>query len=104
VEEYSSRSIEVIDAVTGERHALPQSVVRYRQREWALIAFDDAAMIFVRRAAFPRERLSALEYLTLVPDAPGFGLANAQVKAMAQQEVARARREIGDIRVVRDLE
>jgi hypothetical protein len=104
VEEYSGRSIEVVDAVTGERKSLPQSVVRYRQREWALIAFDDAAMIFARRAAFPPRQIAALEYLTLVPDAPGFGLVNPRLKALAQQEVARAKRDMGDLRIIQDLE
>ncbi len=104
VEEYSSRPIEMIDAVTGERKVLPQSVVRYRQRDWALIAFDDAAMVFARRAAFSPQQIAALEYLTLVPDAPGFGLDNPRLKALARQEVARAKRDLGDIRIVQELE
>jgi uncharacterized membrane protein len=103
VEEYSS-PLEVVDAVTGARKMLPQSVARYRQRDWALIAFDDAAMIFARRAAFPPQQIAALEYLTLVPDGPGFGLVNPRLKALAQQEVARAKRDLGDLRIIQDLE
>lgn len=104
VDEYTSTKIEVIDAVSGERHLLPSSLVRYRRRDWALIAFDDAAMVFARRAAFPPERLAALEYLTLVPDDPGIGYRDPTVKAEAQREIERAKREIGDIRVVQELE
>ncbi len=94
----------MIDAQSGERHLLPQSLVRYRRRDWALIAFDDAAMVFARRAAFPPERLAALEFLTLVPDDPAIGYANPSVRAMAMREIERAKREIGDIRVVQELE
>jgi hypothetical protein len=103
VDEYSATKIEVVDAVSGERHLLPQSLVRYRRRDWALIAFDDAAMVFARRAAFPPERLARLEYLTLVPDDPGIGY-NPSVKGLVRQEIARAKEEIGDIRIVQELE
>jgi hypothetical protein len=61
-------------------------------------------MIFARRAAFPPQQIAALEYRTLVPDAPGFGLVNSWLKAIARQEVARAKREMGDLRIVQDLE
>jgi hypothetical protein len=104
VDEYQADKIDVVDMATGERHALPASLVRYRRRDWALIAFDDAAMVFARRAAFPPERLAAIEYRYLVPDDPSIRFANADIAAAAKQEVARARREFGDIRVVRELE
>ena len=103
VDEYQADRIEVVDVASGERHALPASLVRYRRRDWALIAFDDAAMVFARRAAFPPERIAALEYRFLVPDDPSIRYANAQIAAAAQQEIARARRELGDIRIVREL-
>jgi len=61
-------------------------------------------MVFARRAAFPPERIAALEYRYLVPDDPAIGYANEQIRAAARQEIARARRELGDIRVVRELE
>jgi len=103
VDEYQAR-IDVLDVASGQRRALPASLVRYRRRDWALIAFDDAAMVFARRAAFPPERIAALEYRYLVPDDPAIGYGNEQIRAAARQEVARARREFGDIRVVRELE
>jgi hypothetical protein len=89
---------------TGERRALPASLVRYRRRDWALIAFDDAAMVFARRAVFPPERIAALEYRYLVPDDPAIRYASAEVRHAAKEEIARARREFGDIRIVRELE
>ena len=104
VDEYQSNKIEVVDMATGERHMLPASLVRYRRRDWALIAFDDAAMVFARRAAFPPQRLAALEYRYLVPDDPSIHYANAEIAAAAKQEIARARREFGDIRIVGELE
>jgi hypothetical protein len=103
VDEYQGK-IDVLDVASGEHRSLPASLVRYRRRDWALIAFDDAAMVFARRAAFPPQRLAALEYRYLVPDDPAIGYANEQIRAAARQEVARARREFGDIRVVRELE
>jgi hypothetical protein len=104
VDEYQASKMEVVDVASGERRALPASLVRYRRRDWALIAFDDAAMVFARRAAFPPERIAALEYRYLVPDDPNIRYANAFFRAAARQEIARAKREFGDIKVVRALE
>ena len=103
VDEYQGK-IEVVDMASGQRRALPASLVRYRRRQWALIAFDDAAMIFARRDAFPPERLVPIEYRFLVPDDPSVGYANAQIRDGARKEIARARMQFGDIKVVRDLE
>ena len=104
VDEYQSEKIEVLDVASGERRALPASLVRYRRRDWALIAFDDAAMVFARRDAFPRERLDPIEYRFLVPDDPAIGYVNPQIREAARKEIARAKVQFGDIRVVRELE
>jgi len=104
VDEYQSEKIEVLDVASGERQALPASLVRYRRRDWALIAFDDAAMVFARRDAFPASRLDAIEYRFLVPDDPGIGYRNAEFRDLARKEIARAKAQFGDIRVVRELE
>lgn len=104
VDEYQSEKIEVLDVASGERQALPASLVRYRRRDWALIAFDDAAMVFARRDAFPASRLDAIEYRFLVPDDPGIAYKNAEFRDLARKEIARAKTQFGDIRVVRDLE
>ena len=104
VEEYSPEKIDVTDVATGERRRLPASLVRYRRRDWALIAFDDAAMVFARRAAFPPQRIEPIEYRHLVPDDPAIGYPNPQIRAAALKEIARARQQFGNIRVVRELE
>lgn len=99
VEEYSPNRVEMVDAVTGERKMLPMSQVRYRRKDWALIAFDDAAMVFARRVAFAPQQLAPIEYRFVVPDDPSM-----RYPKEARDEIARARREFGDIRVVRELE
>ncbi|HEV7572583.1 MAG TPA: hypothetical protein VGQ21_13870 [Thermoanaerobaculia bacterium] len=104
VDEYQNEKIEVLDVASGERRALPASLVRYRRRDWALIAFDDAAMVFARRDTFPASRLNAIEYRFLVPDDSGIGYANAEFRDAARKEIARARAQFGDIRIVRELE
>jgi hypothetical protein len=104
VDEYQPGKIEVLDMASGQRRMLPASIVRYRRHDWALIAFDDAAMVFARRNAFPPEKLGAIEYRYLVPDDPSIGYVNAQIRDGARREAARARAQFGDIKVVRDLE
>jgi hypothetical protein len=104
VDEYQREKIDVFDAASGEHRSLPASLVRYRRRDWALIAFDDVAMVFARRDKFPAELLDRIEYRMLVPDDPHIRFLNEQFKAIAQREVVRARRELGDLDVVRELE
>jgi hypothetical protein len=104
VDEYQSEKIEVLDVASGERQALPASLVRYRRRDWALIAFDDAAMIFARRDAFPATQLDAIEYRYLVPDDPGIAYRNAEFRELARKDIARAKAQFGDLRIVRALE
>ena len=104
VDEYQRNKVEVIDAASGERRTLPASLVRYRRRDWALITFDDAAMVFARRAAFPPEVVERLEYRYLVPDDPSIRFASDAIRMAARAEVARAQREIGDLSVVRELD
>ena len=104
VDEYQSEKVEVMDVASGERRSLPASLVRYRRRDWALLAFDDAAMIFARRAAFPPESLSAHEYRYLVPDDPTIRYASPAIRDAALSEMRRARNEIGASDVLRDME
>ena len=104
VDEYQRDKIEVIDAASGERRTLPASLVRYRRRDWALITFDDAAMVFARRAAFPPDVVGRLEYRYLVPDDPSIRFVSDAIRMAARAEVARAQREIGDLNVVRELD
>ena len=104
VDEYQSERIEVVDVASGTRRFLPASLVRYRRRDWALIAFDDAAMVFARRAAFSPQAIANLEYRFLVPDDPHIGYLNAEIRNRARAEVERAKREFGNIAVLRKLE
>jgi hypothetical protein len=96
--------MQVIDGITAAKRLLPASLVRYRRHDWALIAFDDAAMVFARRNAFPPAQLAAFEYRYLVPDDPSVGFSTAEIRDAARAEVARARAQFGDIRVVQELE
>lgn len=104
VDEYAREKIEVVDVQSNERRMLPASLVRYRRRDWALIAFDDVAMVFARRDKFPAEVLERIEYRWLVPDDPHIRFINDEVRNAARAEVARAKRELGDLNVVRELE
>ncbi|MCU1350688.1 MAG: hypothetical protein JWO56_3718 [Acidobacteria bacterium] len=58
----------VQNAMTKQRTVLPASLVYWLRRDWALIAYDDAAMVFARRAAFPKELLEGWELRGVVPD------------------------------------
>ncbi|HKS22724.1 MAG TPA: hypothetical protein VJZ76_08005 [Thermoanaerobaculia bacterium] len=104
VDEYAREKMEVVDVQSNERRMLPASLVRYRRRDWALIAFDDVAMVFARRDKFPAEVLERIEYRWLVPDDPHIRFINDEVRNAARAEVARAKRELGDLNVVRELE
>jgi hypothetical protein len=104
VDEYQTERIQVVDVASGSRRYLPASLVRYRRRDWALISFDDVAMVFARRAAFPPQLIAPLEYRYLVPDDPHIGYLNDEIRKNARAEVERAKREIGEIAVVRELE
>ena len=104
VDEYVRKKIEVIDVQSNERRMLPASLVRYRRRDWALIAFDDVAMVFARRDKFAPEVLERIEYRWLVPDDPHIRFINDEVRNAARAEVARAKQELGDLNVVRELE
>jgi len=101
VDEYQAERMTVVDVASGEKRSIPASLIRYRRRDWALIAFDDAAMVFARRAAFAPGALDPIEYKHLVPDDPAIEYLNPPA---AKQEMARARRELGESDVLRVME
>lgn len=68
VDEYRP-PLEVIDASTGAKRFMPASLAYYPRRDWALIAFDEAAMVFARRAAYPPDVIAKWEIRGVVPDA-----------------------------------
>jgi hypothetical protein len=61
--------LHVIEAGTGRTRDVPASLAYWPRRDWALVAYDGAAMVFARRAAFGAE-LSKWEIRGVVPDAP----------------------------------
>ncbi|HEX8617123.1 MAG TPA: hypothetical protein VF911_06030 [Thermoanaerobaculia bacterium] len=51
----------VIDGRTGRRRELPASLVYWPNADWAMIAIDEAGMVFARRAAFAPEAIATWE-------------------------------------------
>lgn len=67
VDEYRE-PLQVLDSATGRRSEMPASLAYWPRNEWALIGFDEAGMVFARRAAFPTETIERLEIRGAVPD------------------------------------
>lgn len=67
VDEYRM-PMDVIDMGTRRRTKMPASIVYWPRDEWALIAYDEVAMVFARRAAFSKEALERWELRGMVPD------------------------------------
>lgn len=70
VDEYRE-PLQVVDAVTRQKRAMPASLAYWPRREWALIGYDEAGMVFARRAAFPAETIAKWELRGVVPDERG---------------------------------
>ncbi|MCU1244366.1 MAG: hypothetical protein JWN02_276 [Acidobacteria bacterium] len=70
VDEYRE-PLETINAVTGRHQRMPASLAYWPRRDWALIGYDHAGMVFARRAAFPKDVLERWELPGVVPDGPG---------------------------------
>jgi len=67
VDEYRP-PLDVVNPVTRAHLSMPASLAYWPRKEWALIGYDDVAMVFARRAAFG-PRLRELEVKGVVPDA-----------------------------------
>jgi len=67
VDEYRP-PLDVMNGVTRQRTKMPASLAYWPRQQWALIAFDRAAMVFARRDAFSREQLAQWEIRGVVPD------------------------------------
>jgi hypothetical protein len=65
VDEYRPR-LEVIDTTTRRSRKMPASLAYWPRKEWALIAYDDVAMVYARRAAFPADAIQRLEIRRVV--------------------------------------
>jgi hypothetical protein len=68
VDEYRRESIEVLDFATKQRRRIAASLVYFPRAQWALIAYDRAAMVFVRRAAFSAGEIARWEIRGVRPD------------------------------------
>jgi hypothetical protein len=68
VDEYRP-PLQVVNGATREQMSLPASLAYWPRNRWALIGYDDAAMVFARRDAYPREVLEKWEIRGVVPDA-----------------------------------
>jgi hypothetical protein len=69
VDEYRP-PLQVVNAATRMETSMPASLAYWPRRDWALIGYDDAAMLFARRAAFAPDELSRWELRGVVPDGP----------------------------------
>ena len=103
VDEYHRESVDVVDFVTGRHSKVPVSRIYFPKAEWALVGFDDVAMVFARREAFPSSSIAAFEFRHLVPDAIGVAIPDEE-NATYRQEIAAARRRIGPSRTLDRLE
>jgi hypothetical protein len=68
VDEYRP-PLDVINPMTRAHLSMPASLAYWPRKEWALIGYDDVAMVFARRAAFAPGVISGLEVKGVVPDA-----------------------------------
>ena len=68
VDEYRGEKIEVLDFATKERRRIAASLVYFPRAQWALIAYDRAAMVFVRRAASSADEIARWEIRGARPD------------------------------------
>jgi hypothetical protein len=68
VDEYRP-PLQVVDGITGAQRSMPASLAYWPRAEWALIAYDDAGMVFARRTAFTREAVAKWEISGALPDA-----------------------------------
>ncbi|MHB0969945.1 MAG: hypothetical protein ACYC7A_15800 [Thermoanaerobaculia bacterium] len=104
VEEYRGEQLEAVDAVTGARREMAPSLALFPRTRWALIGFDDAAMVFVDRTRVDKALLREREYRWLVPDGSGAGSVLPGASAdRVRAEIGRALRECGQSEVLRRI-
>lgn len=91
VEEYAEGTMQVVDGVTGAAIDVPPVQAYFPRNRWALIGFDDVAMVFARRDSWDARILEGLEYRHLAPEVPGLRIAGEGDREAARRELARAR-------------
>ena len=97
VDEYRTEAIKVVDGVTGEISHMPASLAYFPRDQWALIGWDDVAMVFARRDRHPPETIARIEW-RLVPDAESAEWATVGGSGPIAWEIDRAIDEIGQSR------
>jgi len=96
---------EVTPFGSGVKATMPASLAYYPRSEWALVGFDDVAMLFARRRAFDPALLAAREYRLLVPDEREVKIPDGtKQREEMSREVRRAKVSIGEIGVVKRME
>jgi hypothetical protein len=60
--------LDIVDATTKRHTIMPASGAYFPPGQWALIAFDEVSMVFVRRAAFAAADIDRLEWKGARPD------------------------------------
>ncbi|HEU4888800.1 MAG TPA: hypothetical protein VFV49_13015 [Thermoanaerobaculia bacterium] len=68
VDEYRA-PLPVRDAATGAEQRMPASLAYWPREQWALIGYDQAGMVFARRAAYAPAVIEQWEMRGVVPDA-----------------------------------
>jgi hypothetical protein len=97
VDEYHRETMDVVDAVTGDRRRMPASLIYFPRSKWALIGFDDVAMVFARREAFDAGLIDRIEFRALVPDGPVPVMeVSSETLTLARMEIERAKAQFGE--------
>jgi hypothetical protein len=105
VDEYRRETMDVVNAVTGETTKMPASLIYFPRQQWALVGFDDVAMVFARRDAYDPGMIEDLEFRMLVPDGV-VPLTDVSREAgpAARAEIRRARDLFGEQKSIRRIE
>lgn len=104
VDEYRGDLVPVVDSASGRTVLQPASRTYFPRSRWALIAFDDAGLVFARRDAHPPEVMARLEYRHLVPDDPrAMQFDSDEERKAAAGELRRAAEAIGDTPMMQRL-
>jgi hypothetical protein len=92
---YRSESIPVVDAVTGRRSAGTFSELHFPRGDWALVYWDDVAMIYVARRGRFAAVAESLEYREARPEAWAAGAMDAAWPGQTPLLVEEIRRRLG---------
>ena len=104
VDEYRGALVPVLDSASGRTLFQPASRTYFPRSRWALIAFDDAGLVFARRDTHPPEVMDRLEYRHLVPDDPRpMTFDSDEQRKAAAAELRRAADALGQTPLIRRM-